>query len=84
MVEALHTRESITNSSKRVIIDDTDLVLLASKTIDEFVTKKSLVLLEQFGVTHDFLDFVPELWYRSRFSERFNDLQKCPRRKRHS
>lgn len=56
MVKAMRERESVTEYSKRLIIDSKNINKTVKKDLSEFASKKSLLLFDQFGLNYDFFD----------------------------
>lgn len=79
MVKAIKERESSKECSKRVIVNEKDSTSWIYKEIDEFVSRRSLFLFEQFGVSDEFLNISPELWPLNRYFQEavkiFKDLK---------
>lgn len=59
-VTAIKTRESNASNSKKFIVKDVSLLL--SKNIEDFASKQSLFLFEQYQLPYQFMDKDPELW----------------------
>lgn len=62
MVDAIKGLETVAKSSKRVALNQKELLFWVQRDIHEFVTPLSLFLFDQFNASYEFLDVDPELW----------------------
>lgn len=62
MVTAMKSRKRTVSNKKRFLINKKKLKTLLTKDLIDFVSNKSLVLFERFGLCTDFLDVDISLW----------------------
>lgn len=79
MVKNMQNREVTAITSRRAEINLKDCETLLTKNLSDFVTKRSLFLLEQFGLPYDFLTLNPENWNNNKsyndFLQVFKDIK---------
>lgn len=62
MVQAIKNRQSTTENTKKLWLKQEGLKSFGSKDISDFVTQKSMVLFEKFGLSTSFLDLPVDQW----------------------
>lgn len=62
MVQAMTSQQSMTENTRKLCLKQDDLKSFISKDISDFVTQKSMILFEKFGLSTSFLDLPVDQW----------------------
>lgn len=62
MVQAITNQLSATGNTRKLCLKQDDLKSFGSKDISDFITQKSMILFENFGLSTSFLDLPVDQW----------------------